>query len=431
MRTRYRKTGWLYALLAAVLCLALALPQNISYARDLIDESKTCTLKVRKTAFDENLNKWTDLDPDTEIEVYLYQIATIDPYGRYTWKNDFIKAEDAYRNKLGDEYSNPVDWDLQELNDTVFEVSAEDWENEAYYIAAVLGLPVPPKEEDASDKESLVIPEHETLTKTPCWSANIKADEEIPLERDKWGMYLVWAKPFVTDQYEYSFLPYLVSVPDNAYHRNNAEGLDTSIDTDSDEWLYQVTVGLKPRRRERYLNLEIVKSLENYNEASGKAMFVFQIDAEKGLNEDGTPKLVYSDVVGLNFTESGQKRVLVKKIPVGSVVTVREIYSGSSYKLTGWTGETGNPDDAEVFVGEDGTVVIDKLLGSSGQIKGEIDADGIETAAKVTFVNDYDPDGNYGSGIVNHFTYTEGENGQKSWKGVKLTDNQEGGAANE
>lgn len=434
MRTRYRKTGWLCALLAAVLCLALALPQSISYARDLIDESKTCTLKVRKTAFDENIKKWTDLDLDTEIEVYLYQIATIDPYGRYTWKQEFIEAEVAYQEKLGDEYPNPVDWDLQELNNGVYKVSAEDWEKEAYYIAAVLGLPVPPKEEEASDKESLVIPDHETLVNTACYSANIKADEEILLERDKWGMYLVWAKPFVTNQYEYSFLPYLVSVPDNAYHRNNAEGLDTSVDTDSDEWLYQVTVGLKPSRKLRYLNLEIVKSLENYNEASGKAMFAFQVDARKDLNEDGKieeHELVYSDVFGLDFSQSGQKRVLVKKIPVGSVVTVREIYSGSSYKLTGWTGETGNPDGAEVLVYEDGTVVIDKLLGSSGQIKGEIDEDGIETAAKVTFVNDYDPDGNYGSGIVNHFTYTEGENGLKTWQGVKLTDNQEGGAANE
>lgn len=431
MRRKYRKRGWLYAALAAVLCLMLVLPQKNSYARDFINESGTCTLKVRKTAFDENEKVWTDLDPNIEIEVYLYQIATIDKYGRYTWKKEFIEAEDAYRNGLGEQYSNPVDWDLQELNDGVYEVSAKEWEKEAYYIASVLGLPVPPEEEEASDKKSLMIPDHETLRKTACYSTNMKTDEEISLERENWGMYLVWAKPLVTEEYEYSFLPYLVSVPDNAYQRENADGLDTSVNSDSDEWLYQVTVGLKPSRKLRYLNLEIVKSLENYNEASGKAMFVFQIDAKKDLNEDGTAELVYSDVVGLDFTESGQKRVLVKKIPVGSVVTVREIYSGSSYKLTGWTGETGNPDGAEVLVYEDGTVVIDKLLGSSGQIKGEIDKDGIETAAKVTFVNDYDPNGNNGSGIVNHFTYTEGENGQKTWQGIKLTDNQEGGSINE
>ena len=210
MRRKYRKRGWLYAALAAVLCLMLVLPQKNSYARDFINESGTCTLKVRKTAFDENEKVWTDLDPNIEIEVYLYQIATIDKYGRYTWKKEFIEAEDAYRNGLGEQYSNPVDWDLQELNDGVYEVSAKEWEKEAYYIASVLGLPVPPEEEEASDKKSLMIPDHETLRKTACYSTNMKTDEEISLERENWGMYLVWAKPLVTEEYEYSFLPYLV-----------------------------------------------------------------------------------------------------------------------------------------------------------------------------------------------------------------------------
>lgn len=424
MRRRYRKRGWLCAILAAVLSLALALPQKDSLAREQIDDTQACTLKVSK----ENLEnpEWTDLKElgEVQVEVYLYQIATVDLYGRYTFVPEF-------KDLAGKIPGGVVD--IEALNKTVFEANTEEWEKTARWAADLLKLPVfqltdqgggkaTPSEAEGADSagEKFLIPERAELENLPCFSKMILAgDEEHTVAQ---GLYLVWAKPFMTAEYLYTFLPYLVSVPDNAYERASDSNAGT------DDWIYDVTVGLKPERQERYLNLEIVKSLTTFDPAVKESMFVFQIDAVKGVDENGKPKTVYSDVVGLSFSEAGQKRALARKIPAGSVVTVWEVYSGASYKLTGWGAETGNPASAVIKEeNQPGTVVIDKFLGASGGIKGETDDEnGLEIAAKVTFVNDYDPDGNNGSGIVNKFTHIDGK-----WQGVQITGNQEGGAANE
>ena len=425
MKTRYRKKAWLCAVLAAVLCLALALPQMNMYARGFIDETKPCTLKVTKDVFDKNAEDWADLtDTDRELEVYLYQIATVDSYGRYT-------VDPAFKSAAGSNYPNPETWDIEKLNDGVYEVSADDWRKEARYIAGILDLPIPPaadagKEENGEDEttEKLVIPEEGALTSTPCYYKTVHTDEEVEVEQ---GLYLVWAKPLITGEYEYTFLPYLVSVPDYAY------GREDDVNEDLDEWIYHVTVGLKPRRQVRYLNLEIVKTLLTYNASLGEGMFVFQVEAvrdERDANGVVSSKVVYSDMVGMNFSEPGRQSVLLKKIPAGSRVTIKEIYTGASYELTSWDGETWNP--ASLVLRDDAgapAVVIDRLLGSPDGNNGGIDEEGIETAARAVFVNDYDETTIYGTGIVNHFTYSEDT---KEWVGVQIVGGDRGEeAANE
>jgi hypothetical protein len=425
MKTRYRKKAWLCAVLAAVLCLALALPQMNMYARGFIDETKPCTLKVTKDVFDKNAEDWADLtDTDRELEVYLYQIATVDSYGRYT-------VDPAFKSAAGSNYPNPETWDIEKLNDGVYEVSADDWRKEARYIAGILDLPIPPaadagKEENGEDEttEKLVIPEEGALTSAPCYYKTVHTDEEVEVEQ---GLYLVWAKPLITGEYEYTFLPYLVSVPDYAY------GREDDVNEDLDEWIYHVTVGLKPRRQVRYLNLEIVKTLLTYNASLGEGMFVFQVEAvrdERDANGVVSSKVVYSDMVGMNFSEPGRQSVLLKKIPAGSRVTIKEIYTGASYELTSWDGETWNP--ASLVLRDDAgapAVVIDRLLGSPDGNNGGIDEEGIETAARAVFVNDYDETTIYGTGIVNHFTYSEDT---KEWVGVQIVGGDRGEeAANE
>ena len=67
----------------------------------------------------------------------------------------------------------------------------------------------------------------------------------------KTGMYLVQAETVQTSEYTYDFTPYLVSLPNNYYSKENPD----------DTWVYDVTTGMKPQQTQRYGDLEIVKDL--------------------------------------------------------------------------------------------------------------------------------------------------------------------------
>ena len=126
---------------------------------------------------------------------------------------------------------------------------------------------------------------------------------------------------------------------------------------------------------EPYGSLKIVKTLDRWENASA-ATFVFDITARI----DG--KVVYTNVAAFTFTSAGTKEAVFDQIPVGSEVTVTEIYSGSSYKETG-----------------------------SLERMAKIEAFKV---ASVSFENDYDGRGKHGYGIQNTFTYS-GESGEWAW----------------
>lgn len=198
------------------------------------------------------------------------------------------------------------------------------------------------------------------------------------------GLYLVWVEPVDTDFYRYSFVPYLISLPNNYSNPEDADG--------SDEWIYgdhpdhPVYVGLKPEREDRYGDLVIEKKLASYNETLKGASFVFEVKAVKD------DRLVYSDVVSLAFDGPGTKQAKTDHIPAGAAVTVTEIYSGAGYA----------PADG---VMERHTVIA-------------ADSD----SAKVLFENDYDGKLNGGgTSVVNHFTYEKDENGSEalSWEPLR------------
>lgn len=177
-----------------------------------------------------------------------------------------------------------------------------------------------------------------------------------------------------SSRYTYTFTPSLVSLPGK--EADAAGNINTAGDGD---WQYDLTVTLKPERSVRYGSLQIVKDLRRY-ETSGPATFVFDVEASL----DGED--VYSDVVSLTFTEPGQKEALVEKIPVGAVVTVTEVYSGAAYSLV--SAET-----------QQASIVAD-------------------TAAPVTFANDYDGSGRGGGTVVNHFDY----NADSGWGWTQQAD---------
>lgn len=201
------------------------------------------------------------------------------------------------------------------------------------------------------------------------------------------GLYLVLAEDVTTEQYIYSFTPYLVSLPGNDYEPGGTD----------DAWNYDVTVGLKPGRENRYGDLVIQKSLTTFNQSLGEAVFIFQIEAEK----DG---IVYSDVQSIVFDGTGEQSITIEgKIPVGAVVTVTEVYSGASYK-----GTSASPQPATIVATDDE-----------------------DTPASVTFTNEYDDRLNGGTGVVNHFENTALEDENPVWNYVKPneeTQEPEGGA---
>lgn len=426
MRGKYRKKVWLCAALAAVLCLTLMLPHKNSLARVFLDtETTDNTLKVNK----ENLISEDFLKEDAslanaEVQVYLYKLATVDEYGQYT-------LVDGFKDLVG-QFPEGV-LDIEALNRTVFDATSAQWETTAHWVSELLGLPAftseknennedsddtetPPEGEQKPDGKKFYIPENETLIGLPCYDKTILAGDGIDYDVDQ-GLYLVWAKPIVTEKYMYTFLPYLVSVPDNAH------GREDDPNKDSDDWNYKVVVDLKPERQERYLDLEIDKTLLNYQPTSGKAIFIFEIRAEKGTTEEGDPIVVFHDVVGLEFNGDGNKSVRVRNIPAGSKVTITEIRTGTTYQLVSKKivpadGITlGTTETADGFV-------IDSLSGKADWVSSQGTGEN-ELAATVSFTNDYSgKDGPKTDGIVNQFTRIDGE-----WTGVQIITNQGGGSS--
>lgn len=183
------------------------------------------------------------------------------------------------------------------------------------------------------------------------------------------GMYLVQAETVQTSEYTYDFTPYLVSLPNNYYSKENPD----------DTWVYDVTTGMKPQQTQRYGDLEIFKDLTEYNASLKDALFVFQVEGTRNGEQ------VYSDVVSIKFNQAGKKSVLVKHLPAGTKVTVKEVYAGGSYSNT--SGDTQE------------TVIV---------------AEGItDNPASVSFTNTYNGKLIPGTGIVNHF---ENKDGEWSWE---------------
>ena len=327
MMKKVKKGSAIIALLALVLS-TVVIPKAYAAKEIVLTEKGSIEFNLDGVSYDEVKG--------LKIAVDLYQIATVDKVGNYT-------AKDGYT--------------LGTIND---ETSAEAWQEMAADAMAVI----------------------ETNGIEPTDSSNVAegfADLDL-------GLYLVVANNAKSDTYEYSFIPYLISLPNNYYYNPDeaSDGLQTP-----DEWVYNVTTSLKPERTDRYGDLVIEKNLKSFNATVGGATFVFQVEAVKdyklGLEGEAELKTVYSDVVALTFDAAGKQSLTIEKIPAGAVVTVTEIYSGGSYKVTG--------------SGEFETVI---LANEAYDQVVEETTEEVETAT-VTFVNDYDGSLNGGTGVVNHF----------------------------
>ncbi len=163
--------------------------------------------------------------------------------------------------------------------------------------------------------------------------------------------------------YEYQFEPELIALPTKEPDENG--NINTA---GSGEWLYGTECVLKASRERRLGDLEIVKTLKSYL-APENALFIFSVTVT--LDGVKSPARVYS----LNFTDAGIKSLVIRGIPAGASVEIREIYGGAVYTAVGDTSKT----------------VI-------------IEADALVSAG---FTNEYSDTGRSGHGVENHFTLGE------------------------
>lgn len=308
------------------------------YAATAIKTDEKCTVQI-----DLKNSGFTELTgPEAlSVEVGLYKVADIDISGNYTALPDY---------------------DTLDFSVIDSETTPEVWSALAKAV----------KEEILSDEiEALV-------TKKTQYGEAIMDNLET-------GMYLVDVQQILSDDYIYDFTPFLVSLPNNYY-----------FVTGDDTWVYDLVgenaVSLKATKTERLGDLVINKVLDTYNESVGGATFVFQIEATKtnidaDADDPEKTKVVYSDVVSMTFNGTGEDSIMIKDLPAGADVTVTEVYSGASYKVT---------TDAAKTV---------KILA--------------EEAVSTDFENTYDNRLNGGSGVVNSFLY---DSETKEWVPVVTED---------
>ena len=329
MRKRVRE-GSAVLLALAVAFSVFALP-NVRAANAIEVDRDDCSVEFSVGS------DYTELQK-SNVTVDLYKVASVDKSGEYTVVSDFKSL------------------DVSGLSSDDKDASAAEWAKRAETAAQMV--------EDGS-----IAPTKEVVTKNGLVTAS-------NLET---GLYLICPAEVVTDNYTYTFTPSMVSLPNNYYGNGG-----------SDAWVYNLTgengITLKPEQHERFGDLVINKTLTTLNATSGdKATFVFQVDITKA---DGTTE---SKVEALTFDKVGTQSAKITGLPAGAQVTVTEVYSGASYKLTSENGVQT-------------TILANDEYSEAGA-----------PTAEVSFTNEPDGSIDGGYGVVNHFELDE--NGQYQYTG--------------
>lgn len=330
MMNKRLKQGSTFLLAVALTFPLLTLPG--AKAANAINTGQKCSIE-----FDISGNSSELLS--ASIPVNLYKVASVDESGNYTGIGAFSKL------------------DLSSVSADNLDAAAATWAERAETAQGKL-----------TDSEGNPVVEPKTVTLQNGRGYKDKLET---------GLYLVDTPKVITPNYTYTFTPYLISLPTNNYYNN---------DHTNDEWIYNLTgsnaVGLKTEQHVRYGNLVINKELVDHNATFGdEATFVFQIDIKK---PDGKKE---TRIEELTFNAAGSDSVTIEKIPAGSTVTVTEVYSGASYKLTSENNVTAT------IVAND-----EKEAGQAGE------------TAVVSFTNEHDGRTNGGYGVKNNFKLDE--NGQ-------------------
>ena len=288
-----------------------SLPCGSIFARTHIDIDKKCSITV------DIPDTWEDLYT-VDFPVELYRVADVDENDVYTATKQFDEL-------------------AKSISDISSKTTADDWEKMAKTAA------------DIADKGSLT------------------ADEVIDVSNGrgnvtgvKTGLYLVYAKPANSERFGYTFVPYLISAPNNEFAMTGSG---------SDSWIYDdIDIELKPEQTGLMGSLQINKTLKTYNTALGEPVFAFDVEA---YDRDGN--VVFSDIASIRFDSTGAKSVVIDNLPAGSRGIVKEVYAAGSYQVT-----SSDSIETQIVAGE---------------------------TADVDFTNDYNDKLIYSTGVVNHFEY--------------------------
>lgn len=329
-------SGRIQGILALAALLLLSGPGlKRARAAEGIDTGRMCSLTVSvevSAAGAENETYREDLE-QMSIPVAVYRVADVDMTGlRYMPTDVFAEL------------------DFGKIETDSGHVTAADWEEWSAQAEAV-------RQEKKPEADRTAVIEK---AGTGGGYAQAVIGELTP------GLYLVVPEASYNPEYtaRYTFLPYLAALPGSVYAWTG-EG--------SDEWIYDVVIGLKPEAEPLFGRLHITKNLRNYNAALGPATFVFHI---AGVDENGTVR--YEEVESMTYTEAGSRTITLEGIPAGLAVTVTEVYSGASYRVEG--------SGVEVT-----------------EIRSEEAAGAGAEEAAVSFENDYDGGNRGGYGVTNHF----------------------------
>lgn len=325
MMNKLLKQGSTFLLAVALTFPLLTLPG--AKAASAIDTGQKCSIEFDISGNSSELQNAT-------IQVNMYKVASVDVSGNYTVTDAFTGL------------------DLSSVSADNLDTAAATWA-------------------DRAKKAKEKLKNYTKPTRTVTLTDGSGSEENLDT-----GLYLVDTPKVITANYTYTFTPYLVSLPTNNYYNNGQT---------SDDWIYDLTkeynsaVGLKPEEHVRYGNLVINKELVDHNATFGNnATFVFQIDITT------LDKKTETRIEELTFDAAGSDSVTIEKIPAGSTVTVKEIYSGASYKLT------SQNDVTATIVAND-----EKEAGQAGE------------TAEVSFINKHDGRTNGGYGIRNNFKLDE------------------------
>lgn len=223
----------------------------------------------------------------------------------------------------------------------------------------------------------------------------------------------------VAPYHVYTFSPQLISVP-------SLGGLVTDTAANAyTEWDYTVEAMAKPEDQPRYASLELTKAIDEFN---GPAAFVFQITATQD------QEIVLEKEVGLQIDRAGDTPSVKIDccIPVDSELTIEEIYTGTTYTLSGYgsalyyTGTTnlsaGGPWGIPIARPNGNQITFSNLTGGSVKVipwnstTNEEELIEIGDTLVVTATNTADNEtGLTGGGVVNKFD--QSGTGTDSWHG--------------
>jgi len=322
MITKKIKRRSAFVLSAVLAFAAMALP-NV-YAALGVDTDAKCSVEINVTGVQyKELNGTDDQVEVLPVTVNLYKVADIDVTGTYTAVPSL---------------------ETLDFSGLSSETKAAEWEALA----------------EAAQKE--VIEDQMEATATAVTEDGVALVNELET-----GLYLIDAQQVLSANYQYEFIPYLISLPNNYFY---------NTDSGDDTWIYDQTgrnaIGLKPERTERVGDLVIRKELDVYNATIGGATFVFQVEGSKTDIDTGETRVVYSDVLSMTFKNPGTDSLTIEDLAAGYVVSVTEIYTGRSYSVTSEESQT--------------------VMITADQVITEFD-------------NTYDTRLNGGNGVVNTFSY--------------------------